>query len=409
MKRSGYSLLIALTALLTAGAFGTGDDERESGVSTSPGTSLTIYTGNLALVRREDRRPLPAGTQTVRVDMLPSNVDLSSLIVLNEDVTLLGVRGFRSYQDAAAGPGASIELDLELERRIDALQLAFLTNGLAWSASYSVIVARDDAWAKVDGYATIVNGSGTEYEDAQVQLLAGTIERAGGARFEGEARMAQAFEAAATPPALSEAGFGDYHLYTVSAPLTLGAGESRRIRLLGAEVVETLKEYTFANTLDYHRQYPEPLIRPAAVSYRVMRSGGDEFSTTPLPGGQVRLLQRDEAGRVQLLGITGIGNTPKDTDLRLATGFAFDVVGTRVQTDYERLGGNVYESAWEVDVKNATASDVTVQVIEYLSGDWEIVESTHHYERLSAGAVRFFVDVAAEGQAVLEYRVSVQT
>ena len=90
-------------------------------------------------------------------------------------------------------------------------------------------------------------------------------------------------------------------------------------------------------------------------------------------------------------------------------GLAFDVVGTRVQTDFERPAGNVYESAWKIDLRNATASDVTVHVIEQLRGDWEIVESTHRYERLSAGAVRFFVDVAAEGEAVLEYRVSVRT
>jgi hypothetical protein len=52
---------------------------------------------------------------------------------------------------------------------------------------------------------------------------------------------------------------------------------------------------------------------------------------------------------------------------------------------------------------------VTVQVIEQLSGDWRIVESTHRSEKLSAGAVRFQLDVPAAGEATLEYRIQVRS
>jgi hypothetical protein len=405
MKKVGYLGVVAVTVMLTAGAVRDADM-----VGASTGTSsLTIYNSNVALVRREVERFLPAGMHTVRVEGLPTNIDPSSLIVLDEGVTLLGVRGFRSYQDASTGPGASLDLDLDVERQTERLQLAFLTNGLNWSATYSVIVARDDATARVDGYATLVNGSGTGYEDTEVQLLAGTIQRGGRADYADEFRMARAFEAAAEAPELQEAAFGDYHLYTVSTPLSLRAGESRRIRLVGARSVRTQKEYTFANTLTYHRQYPEPLTRPVAISYRVERSEDGEFGEVPLPGGQVRVLQRDEDGRVQLLGVAGLANTPKRQDLRLHTGYAFEIVGTRTQTDFERPGGNVYESAWKVELKNESESSVTVQVIEQLTGDWEIIESSHRHEKLSAGAVRFSIDVPSGGTTVLEYRVSVRS
>jgi hypothetical protein len=213
----------------------------------------------------------------------------------------------------------------------------------------------------------------------------------------------------AAAPELQEAAFGDYHLYTVSTPLTLRAGESRRIRLLGAEAVRTRKEYTFSHSANYRRQSPEPLTRPVAVSYGIERAEDSEFGGVPLPGGQVRMLQRDEEGRVQLLGIAAIPNTPKGEELRLSTGYAFDIVGTRTQTDYRRPSGNVHEAAWKVELRNRGGSAVTVQVIEQLSGDWSIVESSQRWEKLSAGAVRFRVDVAAGGVSVLEYRVSVKT
>jgi hypothetical protein len=405
MKKVAYVGAVALTVMLTAGAV------READIVGAPTetSSLTIYNSNMALVRREVSRVLPAGMHTVRVEGLPTNTDPSSLIVLNEGVTLLGARGFRSYQDAAAGPGASLDLDLDVEIQTERLQLAYLTTGLNWSASYSVIVARDDATAQVDGYATLVNGSGTGYEGAEVLLLAGTIQRGGRAEYADEFRMARAYEAAAEAPALQEAAFGDYHLYTVSTPLSLRAGESRRIRLVGARSVKTQKVYTFANTLTYHRQQPEPVTRPVAVSYRVKRPEDSEFGDVPLPGGQVRVLQRDEDGRIQLLGVAGLANTPKRQDLSLHTGYAFEIVGTRIQTDFERPGGNVYESAWKVELKNESESDARVQVIEQLTGDWEIIESSHSQEKLSAGAVRFNIDVPSRGTTVLEYRVSVRS
>jgi len=121
------------------------------------------------------------------------------------------------------------------------------------------------------------------------------------------------------------------------------------------------------------------------------------------------MLQRDAEGRVQLLGIVAVPNTPIAEDLRLSTGYAFDIVGTRTQTDYKRPSGNVYEAAWKVELRNRGNSAVTVQVVEQLSGDWSIVESSERWEKLSAGAVRFRVDVAAGGVSVLEYRVSVRT
>ncbi|UCC49061.1 MAG: DUF4139 domain-containing protein [Gemmatimonadota bacterium] len=404
MLRSGLLGGLALAVMLPLGAVSVG-----GGGTGTTGPSLTIYTGNLALARQEVERTLEPGAHTVRVDGLPTNIDASSLIVLNDGATLQGVHGQRNYQDPASGPGTSLELDLEVQRRVERLELAYLTTGLNWSASYALVVARDDASARVDGYATVANNSGTSYEEAEVQLLAGTIQRGRG-RFEPAAPLrAEAFEEMAAAPELQEAAFADYHVYTVSTPLTLRAGESRRIRLLGAGSVRTRKEYTFSHSANYYRQSPEPLTQPVVISYRIERGEESEFGGVPLPGGQVRLLQRDEVGRIQLLGIATIPNTPRGEDLRLVTGHAFDIVGTRTQTDYERPAGNVYESGWKVEVRNRSGSDVTVQVIEQLSGDWSIVESSQRWEKLSAGAVRFFLDVPAGGESVLEYRVSVRT
>lgn len=375
------------------------------------GASLTIYNQNLALVRMPLGRILEPGNHAVKVEGLPTNLDQESLMVANAAATLRGVRDYRTIQSPTVGPSAGLTLDLEVYSRIEELEVVFLTGGMGWSASYSMVVAPDHRSARVDGYAAIMNNSGARYDGVDVQLLAGTINRqgpvGGGYRYEAFDEVRAAAESLAQSPSLSSASFGGYHLYTVSESLDLAPAESRRIRMWGADEIETSREYVLANQFNYYQQYPEPVTQPATVRYRVERPEGTAFGDVPLPAGSVRILQPDEAGRLQLLGIAAIGNTPAERDLILSVGHAFDVVATRVQTDYERRDGR-HESEWRVELSNASGQDVVVQVVESLSGDWNLMRSSHEGEKLSAGALRFDVPVPAGGEAVLEYRVSVR-
>lgn len=374
------------------------------------GPGLTIYTQNMALVRVTVDRTLQPGEHTVRVEGLPSNLEASSLLVLNDRTTLLGVHGRRSYQSAREGNAVSLELDLQVDAPLDELRLAYLTGGMGWSASYSMVVAPDDSTAGIDGYATIDNGSGAAFEAASVQLLAGTVNVAEGRQF----RMMDAVRMEAggmmpQAPSMSEVPFSGYHLYELDTPLDLHAGESRRVRLLGAASVAVTREYVLPGQVNYYQQMPEPQRQSAFIRYRVERPEGTELGDMPLPAGQVRVFQPDEAGRLQLLGVDSIPNTPEQEELLVTIGQAFDIVGTRTQTEYDRPGGDLYESSWEVELVNRSDEGVVVQVIEQIRGDWEILESSHDAQRLSAGAVRFDVPVPAGGEATLTYRVRVRS
>lgn len=373
---------------------------------------LTIYMQNTALVRATVDRPLEAGEQTIRVDGLPSNVDPTSLVVLDPGATLLGVHGRRSYQSAEDGNALSLALDLRVERALDGLRVAYLTRGMSWSPSYTMVVGADDGSAAIDGYATVANNSGTGYRDASVQLLAGTVNVEDGGRSPSMDRMrvqAEAMAAQAPAPQTSREAFSGYHLYDVDVPVTLHAGASRRIRLLGAASVPVEREYVLPGQVNYHQQMREPQREEAFIRYRVQRPEGTSFADLPLPGGTIRMYRPDDEGRLQLLGADGIRNTPAGEELELTVGRAFDIGGTRTQTDYERPGDDVYETAWRVDVVNRSDERVEVQVIEQIQGDWEILESSHDAERLSATRVRFDVAVPADGEATLTYRVRVRT
>lgn len=372
-----------------------------------PATSLTVYAQGLALVRAELERSLPAGTHAVRIDRLPTSVEQASLVVLNGGTVLHGVRGYRTYEGGSAG-GASMVLDLEVSEPIQTLRIAYLTGGLDWSASYTMQVAPDERSARIDGYASITNGSGARFADAELQLLAGDVNIASPRRQVYRAMDAAAAQVVSAAPEVLEEAFSGYHVYTVSEPLTLEAAGSRRIRLMGGDAIAVVKEHVLTGGVSPRQRQAEPQPVAVGIRYRVARAPETELGAVPLPGGMVRIYKPDDAGRLQLLGMARIGNSPAGQELVLPVGRAFDVTAVRVQTGFRRVADGARESDWSLKLTNASDQQTTVQVIERIGGDWTILSSSHDPQIMSAAAVRFDVMVPAGGEVELRYSVSIR-
>jgi hypothetical protein len=128
----------------------------------------------------------------------------------------------------------------------------------------------------------------------------------------------------------------------------------------------------------------------------------------PLPGGIMRLYQEDSEGMLQFSGEDRIDHTPKDEKVRLRMGNAFDVVGERVQTDYSVVSGRVFESSYRITLRNHKQNAIVVEVVEPMTGDWEILQSSLPSEKRDAQTAVFSLPVAVDGEAVLTYRVRVR-
>src|SRR5712675_247697 len=57
------------------------------------------------------------------------------------------------------------------------VEASYLAGKLSWNADYVLTVARDDKAADIDGWVTVVNGSGTSFRNATLQLVAGDLNR----------------------------------------------------------------------------------------------------------------------------------------------------------------------------------------------------------------------------------------
>jgi hypothetical protein len=129
----------------------------------------------------------------------------------------------------------------------------------------------------------------------------------------------------------------------------------------------------------------------------------------PLPAGRIRVSQLDTAdGSLEFIGEDTINHTPKDEDVRVKLGVAFDVVGERRQVDFSvDTRARVMEEAFEIRVRNHKDQPVEVIVREnlYRWSNWRVVSNSADYDKQDARTIEFPVKVAKDGESVITYRV----
>jgi hypothetical protein len=441
-------VLLALSGLLT--------------VPVAAQTSLTIYNDGRVLTRRSFPVAVPAGSSVHRLAL--GLLDPGSIFTLDSTVSITGAQFDAAVDDQntmrrAVGrrllfrlapprdtvsalvlgvdperfqladgtvsfgrPGQAmypadlvllaptLNLALRSAAARPSLRLGWFTEGASWQANYQVMLA--GTAARVAAHAAIQGGAMT-VDSAEIQLLAGSVGRAGGA----SQAMFRAREIAMAPApqmamdAASSERVGEVYLYTVPGRLSLRPGIMTTAALFDPTSTGVERTFTVPGSMPYWGPMPQQgddSEVPVAVTYVLRRAPRTAFGDLPIPGGTVRIYQPDDAGRPQLIGEASVGHTAPGQDLRVNAGTAFDLTARRVQTSYASRRDStrtIATAAYRVTVANARDSVVTVDVLEERGGEWRVLQSSVTADRLSSTRTRFRVRVPARGEAVLTYRI----
>src|SRR3989338_11684057 len=81
--------------------------------------------------------------------------------------------------------------------------------------------------------------------------------------------------------------------------------------------------------------------------------------------------KEDNSKSLQFIGEDRIDHTPKDEEIKLKVGEAFDIVAERIQSDFKQITSRMFESAWEITLRNHKDEDVTIGLIEPVYGSWQ--------------------------------------
>ena len=102
---------------------------------------------------------------------------------------------------------------------------------------------------------------------------------------------------------------------------------------------------------------------------------------------------------------SAIDHTPRDEKIGIKMGEAFDVVGTRKQVNYQSLGSCGAETEWEVSIRNHKDKPESVNIVEPIGGDWQVLSQSHPHVKKDAHTFAFEVSVPARGETKVTYRV----
>ncbi|MES2767057.1 MAG: DUF4139 domain-containing protein [Bacteroidota bacterium] len=287
-------------------------------------------------------------------------------------------------------------------------EVSYMTNGMTWKSDYVAVVNDDESKVDLTGWVTLDNKSGATYKDAQLQLMAGDVRRVQEQNMAyGEMSDAlQPRSMKSQAPQFQEESFFEYHLYTLDGKTTIQNNETKQQTLMTASNASVTRKLVYENGASYGRYYGGGRPQEGKVKVTLeLKNSQENNMGMPLPKGKVRVYKKDARGNMQFIGEDLIDHTPKDEDVRLYIGDAFDVVGERKQMDYRNISDRVNETTYEVTLRNHKNTATPVTIIEHAYGDWEVTKSSHKHTKTDGNTLEFVVDVPKDGTVKVTYTI----
>jgi len=273
------------------------------------------------------------------------------------------------------------------------VEVSYLTTGISWHAEYVGVLDKDDRNLDLSGWVSIDNQTGATYPEAQLLLVAGTINRA----QQPQPYMRKTYETAMmaqAAPSFEEKEFFEYHLYTLSRAATLKDRQQKQIDLMPTARTPVTKEYIYDGTREAKR---------VKVTLR-FKNAKENGLGSALPAGKVRLYKPEGEAQI-LVGEDMLDHTPRDEEVRLSVGEAFDIVGERTRLNFRQMGERANEEQVKIEIRNQKSEPVTVNVVEHFTGDWNIREQSQPSTKKDAGTAEWKLSVPSRGRTEVTYTV----
>ena len=307
-------------------------------------------------------------------------------------------------------------------------ELAYITGGLDWDATYNVVAPESSdvtgsEKADVLGWVTIHNQSGTEFPQARIKLMAGDVAKIRQPAVMADRVMAMdsvgAYGGPMQNPQVTQKAFDDFHLYDLNRTVTLREGETKQVQFIDAADISMRRTYTydglnaqiqpiFGGNVNQNRGYGLDNENTKVMVVEEIKNSEANHLGMPLPAGRVRLYRRDADGQMEFVGESAINHTPAEDTLKVPTGSAFDVKGSRRQTEFHvDFNRREIDENFEIKLTNQKQQPVNVQVVEhmYRGDNWEITSKSSDFIKRDSQTIQFSVPVPSKGEATVTYAV----
>ncbi len=268
------------------------------------------------------------------------------------------------------------QLESQQQLNNEPVEISYQTSGLTWHAEYIAALANNDSSIDLSGWVSIENKSGMSYPDAHLKVVAGNVNRVESLFSKRRERDRMFYSLPTSDKDFEERRMFEYHLYDLGRQTTIANNEIKQISLLNKTGIRAEKHYSYTGGSS------------VGVSLTFKNDEANNLGL-PLPEGVVRVMKADKDGALEFVGEDRLAHTPKDENVIINVGKAFDLVGEQELTNYQKLANKSYKRSFKVTLKNHKEEAVAIDVIEQLSGDWIITESSMEYVKKNAGTFVF--------------------
>jgi hypothetical protein len=299
-----------------------------------------------------------------------------------------------------------------------AAEVGYVTGGFDWSASYNLVSPEKGDLVDLVGWITMKNESGKTFENAKIKLMAGDVNKIqppmampyGGVRY-----RAQAMEAMADSPPVTEKAFDEFHLYSIARPTTLHNRETKQVEFVHAEkmfaptiyVYDGAEGYRFYG-LNWDQGYGTSDNKKVSVMREFKNAETNQLGLA-LPAGKLRFYRRDDDGQLQFVGENTIDHTPRNETVRVTSGNSFDLVGERKQTNFHVDTGDKWiDESFEIKLRNRKKTDaVEIRVVEHLYrwSNWNITAKSDDFVKKDSQTIEFRIPVKPDEEKTVTYTV----
>jgi hypothetical protein len=283
-----------------------------------------------------------------------------------------------------------------LKSATEDVKVSYLSQGFNWDANYVIEIMGKTL--NLAGWAEIENQSGTTFGNAKIKLIAGDVNRE---EEHGEYIAEEQIYLAAPSvvPRAEEKTFFDYHMYTLLNKTTLKDNQTKQINILNGADVPYKKYYQ----LNRHEEKVSVIIQ-----FANKKECGLGFA---MPKGKIKMYKADEADNsLEFVGEDSIDHTPKDEDIELNIGNAFDITFDFKEVERKKLKGFEYYK-YECTIKNHREEEAEVHFEHYIWGIWEMVSATNEYSKKTSNIIEFcvYVDAESDTKVSFEYKIDIRT
>ncbi|WP_227938315.1 DUF4139 domain-containing protein [Alkalihalobacillus deserti] len=273
------------------------------------------------------------------------------------------------------------------------VHVSYLTKGIKWDANYVLNLNENEF--QLTGWVAIHNQSGATFENAQLKLIAGEINRVEEIDHLYEHDYTdhdQMIVYSSVESSFEEKSFADQHMYTLHRPVTIKDEQEKQINFLNVE------RGTYRKIYEVSRYTTKPEIK---IEIDNSKENNLEI---PLPKGKVKVYQADSDHLLEFIGEDQIPHTAKKQPLVLTLGKAFDIVCDSMEINrYQEENLEFIEYHYYMN----NLKDETVMVrINHSIPDrgWEMVETSHDFEKVTSQSIIFNIEVGPDVDTIISFK-----